>query len=281
MDHQNPVLQFIQSSAVKLKPKGIKNIQNEIIWYLEAINCITKTKLYTNKIHLNNTIKSRINKFILLKQQNIPLQYILRKTNFYNRDFFVNHSTLIPRPETETIINYLKGKFYNRALEIGTGSGVIALTLLQEKIVNQIIATDISKQALQVVRRNIKLHNTNNIKLKTHNILKQNINGKFNLIISNPPYITLEEYNKLPKHIKQYEPKIALTDGKDGLTFYKRFANILNNNLKNKGIFVCELGYKKHIPIIQRIFTNKGFFTKIIDDLNHDPRVFVVSYDDF
>ena len=103
----------------------------------------------------------------------------------------------------------------------------------------------------------------------------------FNLIISNPPYITLEEYNKLPKHIKQHEPKIALTDGKDGLTFYKRFASILNNNLKNKGIFVCELGYKKHIPAIQRIFADKGFFTKIIDDLNHDPRVLVVSHDVF
>ena len=110
--------------------------------------------------------------------------------------------------------------------------------------------------------------------------ITNNIKGKYDIIISNPPYISLEEYNKLPNHIKKYEPPHALTDYQDGLTFYKRFVHIIKENLNNKGIFICELGLTSTIKSIKKLFLNNGFIVKIIHDLNKDPRILLVTHHD-
>jgi len=278
--NQNQVLEYIQKINTKLSQQGHHNIKNEIIWYLESLNMLTATVLYTGSIDLTDELKHIIHNFYLLKQQNLPLQYIMNQASFFGRDFYINQNVLIPRPETETIIRYLKDKKYNTGLEIGIGSGIISITLLLEKIVQSVVATDISSEAIDVCKKNIQLFKITNIVLQQHDILKESLTGQYDIIISNPPYISLEEYNLLPKHIKKYEPPYALTDYYDGLTFYKRFIYIIKENLNDNGVFICELGLSSTYQATKNIFLNHGFSTKTIRDLNNDPRILVVTHHD-
>jgi len=213
----------------------------------------------------------------LKRKRGIPFQHIIGYGNFYGRDFLINEYTLIPRPETEVLIDIVKGKTFKKALDIGTGSGILAITLSIEKIANEVLATDISSFAIEVAEKN-KIHfQTPNVSFKLHNILTESFNEKYDLILSNPPYVTLSEYSNLTKQIKEYEPKIALTDFKDGLTFYNRFAKILRDILNPDGIFICELGSSTINSQILKIFTNQGFTTKIYKDLNSDDRALKIN----
>ena len=220
---------LIHSTVEKLQNYGITNAKNEIIWYLHHLKILEKHKPYLNSKSVDNKVQQAIHKFYLKRKQGIPFQHIIGCGNFYGRDFFINKYTLIPRPETEVLIDIVKGKTFKKALDIGTGSGILAITLSIEKIANEVLATDISSFAIEVAEKN-KIHfQTPNVSFKLHNILTESFNEKYDLILSNPPYVTLSEYSNLTKQIKEYEPKIALTDFKDGLTFYNRFAKILRD----------------------------------------------------
>ena len=269
---------FIAHSAQNLSNSGFKNAKNEIIWYLESLQVCSREQIYLNKMILNNKLQNIIQKFCNQRITGLPFQYILQSSTFYGRDFYVNKHTFIPRPETELFIEQLIDKSFNHALEIGTGSGVLAITLSLEKIINTIVATDISSQALSVAKKNIAQFQLSNIPLLQHDFLNEGFNKKFNLIISNPPYITYKEYKCLSKEIKDYEPAIALTDRDDGLLFYSRFANILKDILLPQGIFLCELGSSKLIPAIKKIFTNQGYTIQLLKDLNNDKRILQIKF---
>jgi len=143
-----------------------------------------------------------------------------------------------------------------------------------EKIGKHILATDISQEALDLAKENINSYKIDNIKLKKHNILNDTFKTKFDLIISNPPYISLKDYNKLSKEIQNYEPRHALTDDKDGLVFYRRFSQIIKYILKPTGSFYCEIGKSKTCNEIENIFTGNNYTISWIFDLNKDPRYF-------
>jgi len=276
----NTLLELINKKSKVLTNLGITNARNEIIWYLESCDSTIQTKVYTHNICITEELITRIDRFIALRSEKIPFQYIINKTNFYGRDFYVDSRVLIPRPETERLIDTIKKKSFNNVLEIGVGSGVIAITLVLEKIAKNILATDISDNALEVTKLNINKFKINKIKLLNHDILKDKLNKKFELIISNPPYIPLHQYYQLPKGIQYHEPKIALTDLSNGLIFYKRFAEILPNILQHSGILVCELGEKQEGIKARNIFINKGYNTKVVLDFNNLPRVLLVSLND-
>tara|TARA_B100000029_G_scaffold368455_1_gene362001 strand:+ start:109 stop:957 length:849 start_codon:yes stop_codon:yes gene_type:complete len=274
----NSVLTLIESYHKKLKKNNITNGKQEIIWYLEARNLLSKQSLYTNRCILSETIKTAIKTYYDLRKTNKPHQYILQSASFYGRDFYVDPRVLIPRPETEQIIEIIK-KYklsFNSCLEIGIGSGCISLTLCLENLVHSIVGSDISTECLDVVKINQARYQINNIILLEHNILTENFSQKFDLIVSNPPYITADEYAMLPKHIKNFEPKIALTDSGDGLIFYRRFAHILKKMLYSNGVFICELGSQNLVSPIKKIFIEAGYNIIIYPDLNQDPRFLVV-----
>jgi len=180
----------------------VKNAKNEIIWYLESLQVCTREQIYLDEINLNDKLQNIIHKFCNQRVAGVPFQYILKKSTFYGRDFYINQHVLIPRPETELFISQLINKSFNHALEIGTGSGVLAITLSLEKISKKIIATDISSKALSVAKKNIAQFQLSNITLLKHDFLNERFNEKFNLIISNPPYITYKEYQSLSKGLK-------------------------------------------------------------------------------
>ena len=278
MYSNNSVLNLINIYDKKLKQLNISNGKQEIIWYLEHQKILSQKKLYSNQCILNKTIQTAIRKYYDLRKTAIPHQYILESANFYGRDFYVDQRVLIPRPETEQIIDIVKQYklSFDSCLEIGIGSGCISLTLSLENLAHSITGTDISKECLDVAKINQDYYQINNMNLVEHNILCDSFNQKFDLIISNPPYITADEYEKLPKHIKNFEPKIALTDYDDGLLFYRRFANILTDILYPHGVFICELGSQNIISPIKFFFTNAGYNITIYNDLNNHPRFLAI-----
>ena len=186
---------------------------------------------------------------------------------------YVDSGVLIPRPETEIIINILiKNKYYfNSALDIGTGSGNLALSLSKNNIAENIFALDHSINCLKVAEKNMEYHNIKNVKLLHLDYLKQPIKKSFDLLVCNPPYISKKEYEKLDPSIKKYEPIKALTDNKDGLTFYKKIKNDFSHLINKNGMVLLEVGLEKHKEKISKIF--KEFRQEWHKDLNNKFRV--------
>jgi len=267
------VFDLIKEGVLFLKKHEINNPKKEIEWFLQKEFKFPLYKLKSNyKFFLKENQHKHYNNFLLRRSKKEPFQHILNLAPFYNSDFIVNKSVLIPRPETETIIEILKGKMFKNGLDIGTGCGNLAIVLRLENIVQQITATDISEGALDIAQKNAQVLNVKNVFFKKHNILNQTLSGKYDLIVSNPPYISKQGYNLLPKHIKNFEPKIALTDNQDGYLFYKFFANNLYKLLKPTGVIMLEIGLQCTKPTIEKIFL-KNYKQKWHKDLNGDDRI--------
>ena len=264
---------FLQSCKKKLLLHGIDNAKKELEWFIEKNSLFTKDEILLNKIKINDNLKTKILNFVDRRSNQEPFQYILESSTFYGRDFYVNPSVLIPRPETETIIYQLKKstQTFNHALDIGTGSGNLAITLSLEKIVKKVTAIDKSYKALKVAKENARQYNTKNIKFVQQDFLDDKIINKYDLIVSNPPYISIDEYMNLNKQVKNHEPTIALTDFHDGLLFYKKIEENLNTVLCDNGALFLEIGLEKQKDKINKIF-NK-YCTTWFKDLNGDYRV--------
>mgnify|MGYP001336826671 FL=1 len=215
------------------------------------------------------------NKLILRRVKNEPIAYIFNQKEFWSKNFIVNNHTLIPRPETEMLVEKIINYFRNREifiLDIGTGSGCILLTLLDQIKKSRGLGLDISKKALEVAIKNSKSFKKNN-RLKFFNRPLENIFGyKFDLIVSNPPYISTHQLKNLSPDIKRHEPRIALDGGNDGLDVIKKVIYKSRNILKRKGILALEIGngqFKK----VSQILKLQGFRNKfLIKDYQNNIR---------
>ena len=261
---------------------GFENSRIEIEWLLEEILNCKKVDLYLryeeqlslkqlNKLHtwMNRRIKKE------------PIQYIVGKCEFYGRSFIVNKDVFIPRAETETLINIVLSILGNipdqNILDICTGSGSIAVTLAKELNKANISAIDISKKALEVAMINARRHKVD-INFEQLDILTTTYNHKMDMLVCNPPYIPISEMGMLTEDIRLYEPEIALTDGNDGLLFYKRISKLAPTIVKPGGQIVLEVGLNQHPTLVKNIFGVKPFTDlQIISDLNGDPRILKAS----
>lgn len=221
-------------------------------------------------------IEKKINK-------NLPIQYILKKTNFYGEEFYLNKNVLIPRPETEYLVeetlNLIKEHFKNKKvtiLDIGTGSGIIAITLNNKLKNSSILATDISKKALKIAKKNQKLHKTNVNFQKTY--LYKNINQKFDVIISNPPYIE-ENSKNIEEKVNKNEPHLALFGGTDGLKYYKEIVKDIKSIINKNHIIAFEIGENQGEKI-KKIITKELPNDKVIikkDYNGYDRYIYSIS----
>ena len=188
-------------------------------------------------------------------EEGIPVQYIVGNVNFYGYDFKVNKNTLIPRFETELLVektyNYIKKYFDTnniRILDIGTGTGCIAITL--NKLLNcDVHASDISKEALEVAKENNRINNAN-VNFIVSDVF-ENINCKYDVIISNPPYISYDE--EIMDIVKNNEPHLALYAPDNGLYFYDKIIKESSKYLKDRFIMAFEIGYKQATDIVHII----------------------------
>ena len=252
------------------------NAKQETQWYIRGIKNCTTADLYSD-IPISKRELEKINLFITSKLNDVPFQYIVQTASFWGRDFFVNDKVLIPRPETESIVVHLKkNNVSGGVLEVGTGSGCLSITLALELGLNNISATDVSKSALVVAKMNQKRHQSN-VLFVHHDFLNEGFESKFDLVVSNPPYISKKEMTGLEKHISRYEPYQALTDGDDGLTFYRRFSKMGRSILSNGGRMILEFGGSRQKDDVLSIFEN--YRCSIINDQNNEPRLLEAIYD--
>ena len=245
--------EIIKNGSKQLK-KGKTNtslLDAEII--LSDLMGITREFLITNNdMNIPDSIKKKFNHAINRRINDEPVAYITGKRDFWTETFTVNRATLIPRPETELLIYKIIKFFRNKSiniLDIGTGSGCILLSILKELKFSRGIGIDISNLAIKVAISNSKRFNlSNRSKFKVFDINKFNY-GKYDLIVSNPPYIPSKEIKKLSKDIRDYEPDIAINGGKDGLDLIKKVIYKSSILLKNKGLFAIEIGSNQYLRV--------------------------------
>jgi release factor glutamine methyltransferase len=217
----------------------------------------------------------------LLKKSstNEPIQYIQGEKEFYNVKIMVNKHTLIPRNDTEIlvekVIEFISDKAF-RILDIGTGSGCIPIAIAKERPNNLFFASDISSEVLDIARKNAGMNDiSGKIKFYKWDLFKNApARSKHDIVISNPPYISLKDYEKLDSKVKDHEPRIALTDEGDGLTFYRRINDIIEKILNPNGMLFLEIGFDQ-AESIKKIFNDKFEGIKIIKDYGGNDRVFI------
>ena len=245
---------------------------------------ILKTERESLIVNYNRQVNSKsirdFKKLLRRRIANEPIAYILKKKEFWSKNFFVKQGVLIPRPETELLIEKLVKKFKNKRLsilDIGTGSGCILLSILSEIKNSKGIGLDISNNALKVAKKNSeKLNLVSKVKF-LHKDLDQIFDYKFDLIVSNPPYIPSHDIVNLPQGIKKFEPKIALDGGNDGLDVIKKVIYKSKSILKKKGIFALEIGYGQYKKVSQ-ILGTLGFKEKVlIKDYQDNIRCIITS----
>ena len=263
-----------------LKINDIKTFSLDSELLLSKVLDIRREDLLINLHKKIEKKKFKNYKKLLNKRKNKePIAYILKKKEFWKLDFYVDESVLIPRPETEIIVEEVL-KFYNynsskNFLDIGTGTGCITISILKERPKCKATAIDISKKALNVAKFNANMHHLQNkIKFVNIDIDKFSYN-KYDFIISNPPYINIVDIKRLDLDIKLYEPIIALEAGIDGLSKIRKIIRKSRTLLKNNGKLIFEIG-NKHLDIIMKLLLENGFYiNKICKDIQSYPRVVI------
>ena len=240
----------IKQASKILKSHNIASHELDAQIMLSDIMKVTREFLIVNNhINISKEVRKKYYKAVKRRINKEPIAYITGKKEFWSESFLINKSTLVPRPETELllykIINYFKDKNIN-ILDIGTGSGCILLSVLKELKYSKGIGIDISKEAIKIAKINCKnLSLLNRAKFKVYDMTKFN-EGKYDLIISNPPYIPSRDLKNLSTDITNYEPLVALNGGDDGLDLIKKVIYKANSLLKRNGLLAIEIGFQQY-----------------------------------
>jgi release factor glutamine methyltransferase len=276
------VLELINIGANLLKEKNISSstLDSEIL--LSKTLKKSREELLINfdqKIYEDNILIYK--DFIKRRSKYEPIAYILGEKEFWGKKFRVSRSTLIPRPETELLVDYLIKIFKEKKisiLDIGTGTGCIILSLLNNLNYCSGLGIDISSHAIKVAKENsVKFRLGNRIKFLNKSFVNI-FNQKFDLIVSNPPYIEKKDLKNLCEDIKRYEPRIALDGGNDGLDLIKKVIYKSKNILKIKGTLALEIG-NEQIKKVSKILLNNNFRIKhVIKDYKDNTRCVIAKY---
>ena len=277
------IIDIINWGEKYLKDRSFDSPRNEIeILLLHLIGC-KKIDLYLDfekvikpedLITLRGWIKRRVNRE--------PIQHIIGHSEFYGRRFIVNQDVLIPRSETETVIDIsidaLSKKNTPVIIDIGTGSGCIGITLALEIPRSKVFAIDISEAALSIAKKNAAIYNLKNIEFIKMDFLSKDIKHNVDLLVSNPPYIPQKEISSLMRDVKEYEPMIALTDNSNGLVFYQKISKIIPYVVKKNGVTILEVGRGDHHNKVKEVFSKDGYSDiETVCDLNKDIRVLMIN----
>ena len=274
----------LKSGIEILKRNNIDNAIFKARILLKEILCISKEELmiYGNKEMSEENIK-KFQESIKKICENIPLQYITHHQEFFGYDFYVDENVLIPQTDTEVLVEECIKistkldklcKTNIKILDLCTGSGAIAISLAKNIEYSSIVASDISEKALEVAKKNSII---NDVKIEfIYSDLYENIKGKFNIIVSNPPYIKTKVIETLSEEVKN-EPYLALDGGEDGLMFYKRIIKESKEKLKENGYLLLEIGFDQKQEVIDILKENnyKNIYSK--KDLGNNDRIVVAQ----
>lgn len=275
---------YLNSIKLKLRELEDYSKNEEILLVMYSLNQ-TREKIFL-KDTISHSEKQKINRKFFRRMKGEPLNKIFKKQNFFGFDFKVNNSVLAPRVETEIlvekVINEIKGrKSKIDLLDLCTGSGCIGLSI--KKVCNdkidKLVLLDIDNKALRVAKENKKLLNiSGNVKILKSNMFERlKSSQKFDIITCNPPYITEQEYKNLPVSVKNFDPKISLVGGKEGLDYYKILARESKKHLKSDGKIFVEIGFKQKDKV-EKLFRENGFNVECFKDFSRKNRVIVGSF---
>ncbi len=240
-EHLNNAAEILQSSGVGQPRREATSL---LAFALEK----DKTFLIAHpEYKLSNVEARRFRRFLQRRALREPFQYITGKQEFYGLDFLVTPDVLIPRPETELIVEnaveILRGKEHARFCEVGVGSGCISVSILHEIKSASAIGFDISGKALKIAKKNAVVHRVlERLELKISDVFEKLRDEKFDLIVSNPPYVSSEDIKNLQAEVRDFEPLMALTDDGDGVSIIERIITGAPTFLNNNGFLLLEIG---------------------------------------
>lgn len=218
-------------------------------------------------------IAKRYEQLIALRAVRVPVSHLLGEREFYGRRFKVSGEVLDPRPETETLVESALAEPFSHMLDLGTGSGCILVTLLAENPIATGLGTDLSEAACLQASANAVLHRVQG----RAGIVQANwfdgVSGRFDLIVSNPPYIALDEMDGLAAEVRDHEPRMALTDGGDGLGAYRKIAAGLRAHLAPKGRVLLEIGPTQGAAVMALLAQADLKGLRVVPDLDGRARV--------
>lgn len=257
-------INLLSKSIQYLKKYNVENARLDaeyIFAYVLGVKRISLMLNFDEEISEEN--KNLIRQYIVRRgKYREPLQYIVKEWEFYGYPIKVDGRVLIPRQDTEILVEQciflMKEKENPKILDIGTGSGAISIALAKELPESEVLGLDVSDDALKMAVINRELNNVLNLKFLKSDVFQHVREKNYDLIVSNPPYIPVEEYNELMPEVKEYEPRMALTDGGDGYYFYKKISEESVNYLKNGGYLAFEVGYNQGETVSQLMEKN-GF----------------------
>jgi release factor glutamine methyltransferase len=261
------------SNILRSKKIISHRIDSEVI--LSYILKISREKLLIkeDKVCNENIIKFRSLISRRLKQE--PVAYIIARKEFRSEDFFVDKKSLIPRPETELLIDPIVKIFKNKNLfflDIGVGSGCIIFSILKELNHSKGIGIDICKKAILNAKINLNRFNLKNRVKLLNKSIDQVLNKKFDLVVSNPPYIVKRDINRLANDIRRFEPKVALDGGNDGLDVIKKVIYKSKEILKVKGVLALEIGRGQYLSVARVLRENNFRQIRIVKDYQNNIR---------
>ncbi len=255
---------LLSKSIQYLKKYNVENARLDAEYIFAYVLGVKRVSLVLNfNDEIDEEKKNLIRQYIMRRgKYREPLQYIVKEWEFYGYPIKVNGGVLIPRQDTEILveqcIHLMKEKENPKILDIGTGSGAISIALAKEIHGSEVLGLDISEDALKVAVENRELNNVENLKFLKSDVFQHVKEKNYDLIVSNPPYIPVEEYEELMPEVKEYEPKMALTDGGDGYYFYRKISEESIDYLKNGGYLAFEVGYNQG-ENVAKLMEKNGF----------------------
>ena len=276
------VLEAIRSGSKLLKKKNINTyvLDSELL-LSKSLNKSREEILINLGQNLNKRALIDFNKYLIRRSKCEPIAYLLGEKEFWSKKFFVNKDTLIPRPETELLVEKLVVFFKKKRitiLDIGTGSGCIILSLLSELKNSTGIALDISSKAIMVAKKNASKFNLYDRVKFLHKPFKDLYGKKFDLIVSNPPYIKRKDIKNLSDDIKKFEPRMALDGGNDGLDLIKKVIYKSRKILKINGTLALEIGNEQINKVSKILIDNKFRIKCVIKDYKNNVRCVFAEY---
>lgn len=249
----------------------------EPLMVLSKLLDVDKSYIYTHiEEELSPEVVKNFNDIMEKREEGCPLQYLLGEKEFMGLSFLVGEGVLVPRNDTEVLVEYLIdyiGEDKKEILDIGFGSGAIGLSLAHYCKNTRVTGIDISDDAIKIASRNIEKLGLTNVRLKKGDLFDPVYGEEFHIIVSNPPYIPIEEIEKLEKQVKNYEPRLALDGGEDGLDFYRAISEKSREYLRKDGMLIYEVGYNQSEDVKNILKENNFSDIRVLKDLQGYGRV--------
>jgi release factor glutamine methyltransferase len=277
----NKVAELIYHGKSILKKHHKPESESNYI-YMIAASCDKNHIIKNYNQIIDHNIERKFLDLIKQRVSGVPLAYLRGNQEFWGLDFLVNQHTLIPRADSEILVNMVLNKtdkaIQGNILDLGTGSGCLILSILSERKEILGVAVDLSKKSLEIAEQNAINHKLNDRVKFLHQSWNDNISGKFDIIISNPPYIKTDDIANLQEEVKDFEPLHALDGGNDGLLCYKEIISIIPKIANHNCLCAFEIGYHQADEIINLLKLDHFANIELEQDLSGNDRVITFRY---